>query len=255
MASVETNFPAREKLASESHAIAQLLRDCAAVDEHAVALLDSAAISQPVDDDLLRSAAARDIRIQAEKVITLLRAMDHKGLLAKQGLVSRLTGADLEARLRFELAGQTVEQAMRAMRQAAYNGQHIAALLKEARIQLTEEQERLEALIPAAKLLLAERAVQSDAHAVARFERRLSNIMALHAANILAERQIVLARDVLVGLLDRVTDVETVIMPLWQRQMLALAHAAAGPQQREAALQFGRTHDTALVKLAEVECA
>ena len=245
----------RERTASESHAIARLLRDCVAVDERAVEVLDSAAGSTPVDDDLLRSAAARDIRLQAEKVVTLLRGMDHKRLLARQGLFARLTGADLEARLRFELAGQTVDQAMRAMRQAAQNGRRIVALLGEARIQLAEEQERLEAVVPAAKVLLAERAGSSDGHSVARFERRLSNIMAMHAANILADRQIVLARDVLVGLLDRITDVETVIMPLWQRQMLALAHAAAGPPQRDAALQFGRIHDAALVKLAEVERA
>lgn len=255
MVSDDVNLLAAETSVEEAEEIARLLRDSQAVDNHTVQLLDRAASSKPVADDLLRSATARDIRLQAERVVRLLRAMNHEGLLGSQGLFARLTGADLEARLKFELAGQTVHEAMRAMRTAAQNGKRVLTLLGEACLQIREEQQKLAAVIPTAKMLLAERTERSDELAVARFERRLSNIIAMQAANILAERQIELARNVLVGLLDRVTDVETVIMPLWQRQMLALAHAAAGTPQREAALQFGRIHEQALNKLAEVERA
>jgi hypothetical protein len=191
--------------------------------------------------DLLRTPAARDIRLQIDSIVTLLNKMDDRVVLAKQGLLSRLTGADVEARLEFELAGQNVLAAMGRLRQAAQNGRRVHGLLVAARAELVAEQARLEALISAAKALLTTTAV-ADEFIAARFERRLANIMAMHAANILTIEQIGLAHGVLSGVLDRVTDVDTLLLPLWQRNLLAFAHAAAGPQLRDAARDFAHSH-------------
>jgi hypothetical protein len=224
------------------------LPDC--LDETALGALDAAAHTIAFDIDLLRTPAARDIRLQIESVVTLLRKMDDRVVLARQGLLSRLTGADVEARLEFELTGQNVLMAIGRLRRAAQNGRHVLGLLVAARADLVAEQTRLEALIAAAKALLTTAAAK-DEFITTRFERRLANIMAMHAANILTIEQIGLAHGLLSGLLDRVTDVDTLLLPLWQRNVLALAHASVGPQQSDAARDFAHSHRQLISYLEE----
>jgi hypothetical protein len=220
------------------------------LDETALAALDAAAHTAAFDMDLLRTPAARDIRLQIEAIVTLLRKMDDRAVLARQGLLSRLTGADVEARLEFELAGQNVLTAMGRLRRAAQNGRHVLGLLAAARADLVAEQARLEALIAAAKALLTT-ASAKDEFIATRFERRLANIMAMHAANILTIEQIGLAHGVLSGLLDRITDVDTLLLPLWQRNVLALAHASVGSPHRDAARDFAHSHRQLISHLDE----
>ena len=220
------------------------------LDEEAVTALDSAAQSEPFKLDLLRTAPARDMRLKIEEVVALLEKMDAGRMLARQGPISRLTGADVEARLEFELAGQKVLTAIADLRRAAGNGRHIRALLVQGREELTGEQARLETVISEAQLLLAATR-DADEFVRARFERRLSNIMAMHAANLLMFEQIKLAEDVLTGLLDRFTDVETLLLPLWQRNVIALAHAAAGRPQKQAAGAFEQVNDKLIVHLKQ----
>jgi hypothetical protein len=126
----------------------------------------------------------------------------------------------------------------------------VLGLLVAARADLLTEQARLESLISAAKALLTT-TIAADEFIAARFERRLANIMAMHTANILTIEQIGLAHGVLSGLLDRVTDVDTLLLPLWQRNVLALAHASVGRQQRAAARDFARSHRQLISHLQE----
>ncbi|TCR60579.1 hypothetical protein [Bosea sp. BK604] len=211
------------------------------LDDAAVAELDEAASGAGIDIDLLRSTPARDIRAQIEAVLTLLQDVDHRALLAKQGFFSRLTGADVEARLRFEISAQQVISAVARLREAALAGRRLRRLLAEARRDLDSEQERLQAVIAAAQALLG-REAGTDGFARDRFERRLASIMALHAANILTLGQMVLAEGVLDRLLDRCTDVDTLIIPLWQRHAFALAQAAGHQTFSKAAQDFTDTH-------------
>lgn len=224
----------------------------ARLDENAVAALDAAANTPAFDLDLLRTTPVRDIRVQIERTLALIERMDHRALLAKQSIISCLTGADVEARLEFELAGQKVFAAVRQLCRAAENGKRVHMLLKQAREQLVIEQERLEDVIDAAKALLAG-ASDAEPFVVARFERRLSNIMAMHAANMLTFEQFGLAEGILAGLLDRFTDVDTFLIPLWQRNVLALAHASGGQPQRKAAQAFADTHKQLITYLAGEE--
>jgi hypothetical protein len=211
------------------------------LDDAAVAELDEAASGAGIDIDLLRSTPARDIRARIEAVLTLLQGVDHRALLAKQGLFSRLTGADIEARLRFEISAQHLVSAVARLREAALEGRRLRQLLAQARQDLGSEQERLQAVIAAAQALLG-REAGSDASARDRFERRLANIRALHAANILTIGQMDLAEGVLARLLDRCTDVDTLIIPLWQGQAFALAQAAGRQSLARAAQDFTGTH-------------
>ncbi|MEM7461506.1 MAG: hypothetical protein AAF362_02370 [Pseudomonadota bacterium] len=215
------------------------------LDEAAVAAFDAAAKGPELNNDLLQSSPTRDLRIQIQTTITLLEELDHKALLAKQGTISRLTGADIEARLVFELASSKVLKAFDQMRKVAANGRHVLYLLWDERETLVGEQERLEHLIGWARQLLKSPS-QKDDFLVSRFERRLANVMALHTANVVTIQQISLGQQVLQTILDRHTDIETILLPLWQRNTLALAQYAGSRGQNEAAEAFERSQDALL---------
>lgn len=209
------------------------------IDEDAVEALDAAASTRPFDSEVLRVPAAADMRRQVALVVKFLEQMDHRKLLKKQNAVARLVGADVEARLEFELAGERVVEAVAGLRTAARNAKRVRSLLNASAAELATEQERLEAVIGDAQWLLGH-ANDGDEFHRARYERRLSNIMALHAANIMTIQQIDLADQVVASLIDRFTDVETLLLPLWQRHMLALA--TAGAQSKQAATEFAETN-------------
>lgn len=208
----------------------------------AVEALDAAARTHSFDDDLLRTAPARDMRLQIEAMLTTLDKMDPDRVLARQGTISRLTGADIEARLEFELLGKRVMAVADQLRRAAGNGKRIRSLLADGKNDIISENARLDEVIEEAGQLLSRAHDTSDDFVHARFERRLSNLIAMRASNDLALKQIDLGVEVLSGLLDRFTDVDMLLLPLWQRKVIALAHAAAGKAQRAAAADFLEIH-------------
>ncbi|PDT03659.1 hypothetical protein CO666_13900 [Rhizobium chutanense] len=198
----------------------------AVIDDDAVAVLDMAARSPRIDGNLLSSAPARDIRSSANELIVMLEEVDLQKMLRKQGLIGRFTGADVEARLEFELASHRVADLFRQLSRAAQAGTRIRGVFDKTRLELLDEQRRLARVISDAKLLVSQ-SDGSDLSLVARFERRLYNIMAMEAANTLTIQQIELSASVLASLLDRFTDIETLLLPLWQRNALAIIHGEA----------------------------
>ncbi len=220
------------------------------MNEAAVAALDEAAKGPTFDLQLLQVAPVKDITRQVAVTVKTLESMDHSQVLAKQGFFSRMTGADVEARLNFELASQSVLLQISQLRLAASNGKTVRRLLEEARTELIIEQDRLNDLIAEAKAFLAAN-MNAEAFVVSRFERRLSNIMAIHASNMLTIEQISMARQVLAGALDRVTDVETLLLPLWQRNVLAVAHTTDPREQRIAVSKFAESNNNLISYLKQ----
>lgn len=213
----------------------------ASLDETSLAALDHAAETRPFDIELLQTAPARDIRGQIEIVVNLLQKLDQRALLSKQNWFSRLTGADVEARLEFELSAQNVMIAVGHLKLAAANGRKLIVMLSKAREDITAEQARFHQVINAGQALLVADP-NAEKSIAARFERRLANIMALHTANSLTLEQLRLAADIMASLLDRFTDVETVLLPLWQRNLIALVHASSTSTQRKAATEFSASN-------------
>lgn len=206
---------------------------CVQLDERALSALEQAAETVEFDTDLLKTTPARDMRRKIEELVVMLKATDHSEFLKKQGLFASFTGADIEARLRFELASQDVISKMGELRRAAQNGRHVCQLLQQAGVELQHEQDRIEQVIQDAKRLLS-RTADADDYVRSRFERRLSNLMAVNVANTSTIKQIELAVQVLKTLLDRCLDVDTALFPLWQRNVLALAQAAPPDRQQAA---------------------
>ncbi|KZS49943.1 hypothetical protein FHT72_001263 [Rhizobium sp. BK077] len=198
----------------------------AAIDDDAIAALDMAARAPRMDNNILSSAPARDIRSSANELIEMLEEIDLRKMLRKQGPIGRFTGAAVEARLEFELASHRVADLFRQLSRTAQAGGRLRGILDRTRLELIDEQARLARVISDAKLLVSQSS-GSDLALVARFERRLSNIMAMEAANTLTIQQIELSGSVLASLLDRFTDIETLLLPLWQRNALAIIHGEA----------------------------
>lgn len=219
------------------------------IDEAALAELDAAAATKSLDDNLLRIAPARDMRGKIDEVVSLLEKMNPEALLRKQGPISKLTGADVEARLEFELASEKVLVATRQLKIAAQNGKRMHATLQAAVREIEADQIRLEAVIVAGRARLAD-APGADDFMRSRYERRLANIIAMHTANRLTVEQMRLAETVLATLLDRFTDVETLLLPVWQRSVLAFANSA-GSAKRQAGREFSDANGSLITFLKQ----
>lgn len=191
------------------------------LDETALAALDAEAEGHAFDEMLLRAAPAHDIGRQVKAVIKLLENLDLKKVFSKQSWFSRLSGQDVEARLEFEIAARTVMSAIDKLRLASKDGRNMRLRLEQSSADISNDQVRFEQAISKGKSLLAANA-DSDPQILARYERRLANIMTMHVANTMTLQQIRIALDLLSGMLDRLTDVETVVLPLWQRNVLAV---------------------------------
>jgi hypothetical protein len=194
------------------------------IDDNTIEALARAVESADLGVDLLGSTPSRDIRIRTQAIVDLLEAIDLAHLLRRQGIIGRFTGADVEARLEFELASHKVLAAFSQLRSTARNSARVRQLLRLASDDLLQEQARLADVIPVARDLLA-RSRGADAFSVERFERRLANLMALESANVMTIQQISLSEQLLTALLDRFNDVETLLLPLWQRHALAIAQS------------------------------
>ncbi|WP_245423748.1 hypothetical protein [Rhizobium sp. M1] len=221
------------------------------IDDNAIAALDMAARSPKMNNDILSSAPARDIRSFANELVDMLEDIDLQKMLRKQGPIGRFTGAAVEARLKFELASHRVTDLVRQLSRAAQIGKRTREIFDQTRLELTDEQERLAGVISDGRRLLSQSS-GSDLSLVARFERRLANIMAMEAANALTIQQIELSATVLASLLDRFTDIETLLLPLWQRNALAIIHGEAVRPRGSAAIAFLDAHSNLIGFLKRV---
>ena len=220
-----------------------------AIDEAAVERLDASARTRGIDEALLGMTPVRDLRSRIEAVVSLLERMDPARLLRKQGPIARLVGADIEARLQFELSSEQVLAATGQLKTATQNGRHLRTLLDAAGREIAADQIRFEAAITEGKERLAH-ATGTDPFILSRFERRLANIMAMHAANLLTIGQLAITREVLTALLDRCTDVETMLLPVWHRYVLALA-SSSGSGLKRAGKDFTEVHTNLIEFLKE----
>lgn len=194
------------------------------IDEAAIEQLNLATTSSPFDETLLTKSPAQEITLAVTALIEKLQKVKIDNLLRNHGLLSRFTGADIEARLIFELEVRSLFAQM----------EHVSTLVEDARsmlatLELTEanialEQGRLIATLEKANILL-QRGARGEPALKVRFERRLANIQALVTSNDLTRCQINLAKDNLVHIIDSIRDTELVVFPLWQRNALALAQA------------------------------
>lgn len=200
-------------------------------DDASLAVLDNAYRTKPIDNALLSPESAGLMRRAINGALVTISDLDIRKLTSRQGWLQRLTGADIEARLTFELAAGQVDAALDALQAASTRARGLLAAMDEERRALGVGQGELSRLIAFGEAVSA-RGDGDDPTIGDRFRRRLANLTAMHTANEMALIQFRLAADGLKGLLDRYTDMATVVIPLWRQHLFAILHAR-GPVRFE----------------------
>lgn len=220
-----------------------------AIDEASIDFLGRAGETVPLPEESMTQTPARDISTAAANLVERLRRLNMGALFRTQGLLSQLTGADIEAKLVFELEVRRIGEDIRALQVLGHRARALRTALCESRTRIEAGQDRLARIISAAKKALAT-AIDPDPFFKTRFERRLDNLITLYTSNDVTCRQIDLAERNMAVMIDRVEDVGTVIVPLWQRDALAVAQSVKPvPKHSELAAALIRSHDQFLQKL------
>lgn len=219
------------------------------MDEASIAFLGRALQSVPMPEESLTQTPARDISAAAMALVERLRRLNMDALFRKQGFLSQLTGADIEAKLRFELDVRHITASINDLQTMGQRASQLRAALCDSRTRIENGQYRLERIIDAAQRVLNE-TPDADPFLRTRFERRLDNLVTLHASNAVTSRQIDLAERNMAVMIDRVQDVIKIVVPLWQRDALAVAQSVKPVTKgSQLATAFLSTHDQLLQKL------
>lgn len=195
-----------------------------AIDEASIDLLGRLAKSPEVADTALTQRPGSDMGAMLRSLVDALKRVNVKALLKTEGFLSRLTGADVEARLRFEVAVKELSNRQDELRAKAAEARSMRKTLQTALSQILAAQPQLECAIEEGRRTL-HRDNTADTFTRQRFERRLANLSVLHASNAMTCQQIGIAEKNLSLMIDRFCEVDTVIFPLWRREALAIAQA------------------------------
>lgn len=199
----------------------------AAGSEAALDLFDASIALVEPETALLSGAPGVSLTQAMAKVVTALRQVDPERALRRQGWFHRFSGADLEARLQFEVSIRTISDAMDELTATARSAREAVALLECEVSKVEAATSSNTSLILAVRALLARGSFEDTA----RLERRLGNLEALHASHHIACAQMKLSINHLQDLLDRCKDIEQLLFPVWQQHALAIAHSAARPNR------------------------
>ena len=198
------------------------------LNEELLASFDRAVQASRFDDSLFDGRAGFDFPGRLEALVTAMRGADLDVLASRRTWRHALFGADVEARLRFALARQNCEDALLAAKEAARATAERIQRLEAALPRVQADQARLTGVAAKAERMTEELtppATLEEQELHTRFHRRLANLSTVRAANALTLAQIPVAIAHYRELLDRFTDAQTVLFPVWERHALALVQA------------------------------
>lgn len=175
---------------------------------------DAALPSPVVHTDLLHRRPGKTLMDRLSALVASLRVINVEGVARRQGWWSRLTGADLEARLELESACYNLVEDLAKTRAAAGEAAHAADLMRAMASEIIKAQHQLESLIATGRRALQHPSTTGSELAM-RLERRVANASALHASNTLAAAQLSLTINHLNSLTDRFADVDKLLFPVW----------------------------------------
>ncbi|WP_088311350.1 hypothetical protein [Novosphingobium sp. B 225] len=196
------------------------------IDGQTLAAFDAAVNPFELDKRLQDQIVGNELGDSMAALVDSLRKLSFERLTRKFGWLDRLTGADLQARIEFDLAAHFVSQQIDAAYTAARRAQAMLETLHGERTRLTQLAPRHEELLTTAEALLRGQNPQDEF--VARFQRRAANLAAMCSANRLSEAQLDLTIKSLTAQLDRFGELRKLLLPAWQQHALAIAQAASG---------------------------
>jgi len=205
-------------------------------DEEALVVLNTGYETRVIDSELLSPERASEMRRGISRALATISSLNVENLIARQGWLQRLIGADIEARLTFELAAKQVESVLETLRISSERARRLLASMEDECVWLRNGQSGLAELIAFGERV-SKRDDSRDPSLSDRFGRRLSNLIAIHAANEMAIAQFGLAVGGLKALLDRYTDISTVVVPLWRQHLFAVLHTSGRLRLEDADVQ------------------
>ncbi len=200
--------------------------------DSAIAVLDKAAERKPMDEKLLQVVDRQALKREITKTVELIQALELERLLSRQSWWYRFSGAELEERLKIEVASQKVSKAFGLLEHLSRDAVRRIELMRAERDGLVASIEVLDNAIDYARELLAD-GKRDDVFLLERFRSKLANLITIRAANEMAIQQIKLADDSLVALNDRFRQISTVLFPLWQQQLFAILNKPGRLSRRD----------------------
>ncbi len=226
--------------------------DLVVIDDAALEAFDAAIVPYAPAEELLSVAPGRGLSDTMAALVQSMRQLSVDQVNRKFNWYQRFTGLDLEARIRFDIATEQLSQQMEELVVAAEPARRMVRMLQSDLPRLHQARASNEALVDIAYAALRDRD-GNDFH-VARLMRKVANLEAICASNKLAEAQITLSIDTLSSQIDRFSEIEKMLFPMWQQHALAIAQShSLGSEANNLMLKFSQTHDQIARQLAANE--
>jgi len=211
------------------------------IDEDAIVLLDRLTPQHLPDSDLLQGMPARDLNAATSALVEAFRSIDVDRVNRRFNWFERITGADIEARVRFDLATHEIDDLMQATVHAQMRAERARDRIARDSVHLDRTNSELGLLVEWANACLSR--IGGEEFHRQRFVKRITDIEMIIAANRMMEGQYSLAHQTLTALVDRTGEVTRVLLPLWKQHAFAIAHSDDGPMQDKPRLDaFAAVH-------------
>jgi uncharacterized protein YaaN involved in tellurite resistance len=206
---------------------------------------------------LMQVSSVSKLAGQINLIIQFMKAADPKRIAIKSSWFARFTGANLERRVRFEVAKVSLDELIEQAGVTSKTVSEAITAMDSLINQNREQTEELRTYIEAGKQYLQanpqDQASQQAEHLSfenphERFARRLSNLSALLASHEMSVIQLRLVRAQAIDLLDRFVETTTVLIPVWQQHKVALSSATTLDPAMVAAAT--KAHDALQLSLA-----
>lgn len=218
------------------------------IDETAITLLDSLTPSHVPDTSLIQGMPARDLNTATAAVVRGLQDINVERISRPFNWWERITGKDIEQRIRFDIATQGISDLINDMEAAHTNAEAARDAVARDALYLLEANKRLSFAIKAAASCTLR--LSGDRFHVERFNKRIADLETLAAANRMLEAHYTVSYQLLVALLDRTTEVSRVLLPLWRQNAFAIANGGVGDEtERSAMKSFGSIQKKICAKL------
>lgn len=214
----------REPAAISASAPGKQVPELDAITQEALDHLFAAARTRPLNDKLLRAGPAVELRRAMQLLLENLGAVSLRELLARQGMLDRIRGADIEARYKFNAAVEAVLDTISALESPHRACLRHINLMRAEQDALAAEQERFEHAIRLGENLL-QRDHRADPFIRDRLQKLVANLLTMHASNETTIRQLEVTIKMLTTICDRFHEIEHVVIPLWKRHALAIANS------------------------------
>jgi len=180
--------------------------------------------------NLLEAGAVSALAEKLGEVVAKLADADPQQLVQKSSWFGRLLGREVERQLVYQVARKTLDEVLEEAESLAQRVRDTLKALDDVLASHASEVERLRIYLQAGREFLDENPQAGVAAAGAldfdrpreRFARKLANLTTLLLSHEMSVTQLRLTRTQAVHILDRFSETESVLVPVWRQHSFAL---------------------------------